>query len=107
MFSFNGIGTTLYGCVEIPDIECDLMDIPHGSYMATMWFVFVYFPIIPLSSHIVVGSGDDDSSAEFQMIKLDKIYWRQVLHTYLCALGIVLGIFLIFRMIGISLAWNF
>jgi len=83
------------------------MNVPLGSYIATMWFDFAYFPTIPLSSHIVVNSDDDDNSMEYQIIKLNKIYWKQVLRTYLCALGIVLGIVLIFKILPVSLAWNF
>jgi len=98
MFTFNGIGTKLYGNKKIPDIECKRMDIPLGSYIATIWFVIFFLPIIPLSSHIVVSGKYDIFSTKYQMIKLNKIYWKQVLRTYLCILGIVLGIVLIFML---------
>jgi hypothetical protein len=46
MFTFNGIGTTIYGKREVnPD---------DGSYIVTKWFTVLYFPIIPLGSYRVI-----------------------------------------------------
>jgi hypothetical protein len=39
MGTFNGIGTKIYGKAQKR---------PDGSYVATNWFTFIYFPIIPL-----------------------------------------------------------
>jgi hypothetical protein len=46
MFRFNGIGTTIYGKREVNPED--------GSYIATKWFTFLYFPIIPLGSYRVI-----------------------------------------------------
>ena len=41
MGTFNGIGTKIYGKAQKG---------ADGSYVATNWFTFAYFPIIPLRS---------------------------------------------------------
>ena len=50
-FTFQGIGTRLYGQREF---EAD------GSYITTKWFVFLYVPIIPLRSFRVIDQGAGD-----------------------------------------------
>lgn len=44
-FTFNGIGTRLYGQREPNPAD--------GSYIATLYLVFLFIPVIPLSSHWV------------------------------------------------------
>jgi hypothetical protein len=46
MFSFNGIGTRIYGKREVNTVD--------GSYIVTKWFTVLYFPIIPLGSYRVI-----------------------------------------------------
>jgi hypothetical protein len=51
MFTFNGIGTRLYGRRDY--------DSQSQSYVATLYFTFIFFPILPLASYRVreVGGG--------------------------------------------------
>ena len=49
MYTFNGIGTTLYGRRNYD---------PHSqSYIATLYFTFIFLPIIPLASYRVKSEG--------------------------------------------------
>ena len=40
-FTFRGIGTLQYGQRDFR---------PDGSYVTTLWFVFLYLPVVPLNS---------------------------------------------------------
>lgn len=44
MYTLNGVGSHLYGKYQPED---------DGSYIATLWFVFVFIPIWPFSSYLV------------------------------------------------------
>ncbi|MEN0061398.1 MAG: hypothetical protein AAGA48_04560 [Myxococcota bacterium] len=50
MFTFNGIGTRLYGSAEKGE---------DGTSIGTLWFTFLYLPVIPLGSYLVAPSEDD------------------------------------------------
>lgn len=52
MFTYNGIGTSLYGRSDL--------DLNDGSYVATLYLVFFFIPIFPIASYLVrdgQGSG--------------------------------------------------
>lgn len=48
LFTFNGIGTKLYGQSEVE---------PDGTYIATLFIVFVFIPIFPLAQYLVRDAG--------------------------------------------------
>jgi len=84
MYSFNGIGTTLYGKREV---EAD------GSYIATKWFVILLLPIFPLGSYRVWRGKTKatfllpGASTEYKMITV-QLNWEQVFNTYFVIYGI-------------------
>ena len=82
IFSFNGIGTTLYG----REMQYD------GTYIATKWIIVIYIPIIPLSSYLVLHDNIGLFSSEYQMIQI-PLHWKQVFKTYLFVI-------LLFSLIG-------
>jgi hypothetical protein len=45
MHTLNGIGTRLYGKAE---------PTAHGTYIATLWFTFIFVPIWPLKAYLVL-----------------------------------------------------
>ena len=80
MFTFNGIGTTLYGR---RDPAAD------GSYVATKWLVVFFVPIIPLAS-FRVWKGETSfrflgTNTDYRLEPL-PLQWRQVLNWYLATL---------------------
>lgn len=87
MFTFNGIGTRLYGHAVQPD----------GSYIATKWAVILFVPIFPLESHRVIikeptyGTPLINSTTSYfsQAIPLDH---GQVLRTYAVTAAIIGGL---------------
>jgi hypothetical protein len=77
-FTFNGIGTSLYGA---RDFRSD------GSYITTEWFVFVYVPVLPLKSQRVVATGKNKnyvvySSSGYAIQERTKICIPQILAVY-------------------------
>ena len=82
VFSYMGCGTKLYGRSDEYD----------GSYVATVWIVIIWLPVIPLRSYRVrpVGGSDFDYkpilgvsyTKQYRMIKV-KMNWKQVYRTYL------------------------
>jgi hypothetical protein len=89
MYTVMGVGTTLIGKREV---EAD------GSYIATKWFVFIFFPIIPLGSYRV-WRGETTASVvplisvgattQYRMIQV-PLNRKQIIETYL---GIFLAVF--------------
>lgn len=80
MFTFNGVGTTLYGHRN-PQ--------PDGSYIATKWLVVLYIPFIPLASYRV-WRGETSfrvlgTNTDYRLEPL-PLQWRQVLNWYLATL---------------------
>ena len=101
MFTFFGIGTTLYGKREKGG----------GWYTATMWFVIFYVPIFPVRSYrvsklqqqtvaIIPGVGFfSDNPGEYQMQKLPRLNWKQVINCYVASffiIALILGFLWIF-----------
>ncbi len=97
MFSFNGIGTTLYGKSDV--------DKSDGSYLATKWFIIFLLPIFPLGTYRVRRGETHGNiippgvSTQYQMIRA-PFNWRQVLMTYLVVWGS--AVFLLFILFHIS-----
>lgn len=54
MFTYNGIGTNLYGKRD-PDHES-------GSHIATLCFCLLFIPVIPIAAYRVIEHGDDSYS---------------------------------------------
>lgn len=48
--TINGCGVSLYGNTDV--------DVETGSYMATYYFVFIFFPIFPICRYRVTSSGN-------------------------------------------------
>ena len=77
-FTFNGIGTTLYGKREFR---------PDGSYITTEWFVGIYIPLWPLESMRIVPTGKNKyygvyRSSGYVVLERTKLNVRQVLSVY-------------------------
>ncbi|NQV00098.1 MAG: hypothetical protein HQ538_05120 [Parcubacteria group bacterium] len=98
MFTFWGIGTTLYGKT---DIQSD------DSYIVTKWFIFLLLPIIPLASYrvysksnsnplnpafLLIGAIGSKQKFTLREVKLNK---EQIRRTYLVAYGLLIGFGLI------------
>jgi hypothetical protein len=56
-FTFNGIGTTIYGARDFK---------PDGSYIATEWLVFVYVPVIPYRSMRILPNGKTTNAVVYR-----------------------------------------
>ncbi|MDB4992412.1 MAG: hypothetical protein JWL75_657 [Parcubacteria group bacterium] len=89
MYSFMGIGTTLYGKRHI---ESD------GSYVATKWFILLLLPIIPLGSYRVIRGETKSTfipgviigaSTQYHLAKIPTA-WSQVMATYAFVWGLII-----------------
>lgn len=93
MFTFNGIGTKLYGAT---DKGTD------GSYVCTKWFVFVYLPVIPLESYRVVKVDSSNllvyQSQKYKAVRIE-LHKKQVMRTYLLVYGIIGAIILLSKIL--------
>lgn len=89
MYSFMGIGTTLYGKRQVH---------PDGSYVSTKWFIIFFMPTFPICSYRVWRGETNFTGVPlviwghktyYQLIKvgLDK---RQVFLTYMVPIASVL-----------------
>jgi hypothetical protein len=77
-FTFNGIGTTIYGARDFK---------PDGSYITTEWLVFVYVPVIPYRSMRILPNGKTTNavvyrSTGYQILQKTGINFLQVLSVY-------------------------
>lgn len=91
MYTVMGVGTTLIGKREV---EAD------GSYIATKWFVFIFFPIIPLGSYRV-WRGETTASVipfvsvgattQYRMVQV-PLSRKQIIETYLGIFLTVVGV---------------
>jgi hypothetical protein len=83
MFTFNGIGTKLYGSTD---------NSSDGSYVTTKWFVFVYLPVVPLESYRVVKEKSTTlvvySTQKYKTINV-PLHKKQVARTYLLVYGMI------------------
>jgi len=103
MYTLNGIGTTLYGrrYLTKKDLHNMGIDVEGGvPYIATMWFVFLFVPIIPLSSYIVFAESEESgffvhSSKQYHMIKIN-MNWNQVFKGWAITIGIIFILWLLF-----------
>ncbi len=80
MFTLNGIGTKLYGKDEQAD----------GSYIATEWIVFLWIPLIPVASYLVLSwenTGILSRNYELNKVPLNR---KQIRRTYLIVVPILL-----------------
>lgn len=92
MFTFNGLGTNLYGK---RDKDSD------GWYTATKFFCILYFPIIPLGCYRVRRVGDISLSAllagqvpYYEMYPIDENI-AQARNIYLVTYGTALAVFIL------------
>ena len=77
-FTFNGIGTILYGARDFR---------PNGSHVATEWFALIYIPVLPLKSMRIIPAGNNKSyafynSSRYVILEKTKLNPRQVLSVY-------------------------
>jgi hypothetical protein len=77
-FTFRGIGTMHYGKREF---RAD------GSFVTTLWFVFLYLPVIPLKSLRLLPTGESKyyvlrRSQVHQLVEKTKPNRSQVLSVY-------------------------
>lgn len=92
--SINGIGTKYYG-------KRDLLE--DGSYITTVWVIFIFIPIIPLGSFRVLRTGEGENYIIYNstgfLAKRVPLCWSQVRNVYLVLLSIVASCFIITRFI--------
>ena len=86
-FNFNGCGATYYG-------ECDFSS--DGSYISTLWLTVIHFPILPLSSAVLLDADKRGEIASFNEVKIPLCY-PQVIRTWLYALSLALPIMHYFK----------
>ena len=95
MFSFNGIGTRLYGAIDSG---------PDGSYITTEWVIVLYIPIVPLNSYRVIKEDAANfliaSQAKYKTMKV-PLHKKQVLRTYMITAAIV-GVLALLMVIGME-----
>ena len=101
MHTLNGIGTTIYGKRRLTKKELNNMsiDVEGGiSYVTTMWFVFLFVPLIPLGSYIVFAefeeSGFWNNSKQYHMVKIN-LNWNQVLKGWAITAGLIFILWLL------------
>jgi hypothetical protein len=94
MFTFNGIGTTVYGKRDLNPAD--------GSYIVTKWFTLVYFPVIPLGSYRVIKEKQAFLAGfpKYQMWQA-PLNTRQVMLTYLAWWSIPAAIVLL-ALLGVA-----
>jgi hypothetical protein len=100
MISYNGIGTTIYGKREVNQAD--------GSYIATKWFIILFFPLVPLGSYRVIKAKQkflSGSWPSYQMIPVE-MNLRQVINTYLVWWGIPLLVIPLLITVAVSLSGN-
>ena len=70
MFRLNGVGTALHGAADRAR---------DGTYIATLFFTFVFVPVVPLSSWLVRHAGDNSWNF-FGKVPLSRAHriWRWV-----------------------------
>jgi hypothetical protein len=99
MYSFNGIGTLLYGRRERHD---------DGSYIATKWFSVFYCPIFPIASYRVHSKKTESShyiiawgSNTKMMLEKVPLNYVQVFRIY----GIIVGLLLVLIWLTVFSPW--
>ncbi len=74
MFTLNGVGTRLYGRSDI--------DVQDGTYVATLFLVFLFVPVFPFASYLVRGSQDRPGKAWTFLAKVplatETHFWQRV-----------------------------
>jgi len=77
MFSFNGVGTTVYGKRDVSPTD--------GSYITTKWFIVIFFPIFPLASYRVIKEKQKFMTIAFPKYQMTQVKFniKQVINTYL------------------------
>jgi hypothetical protein len=100
MYTLNGIGTTLYGKRHLTKKELREMgiEVERGNpYIATKWFVFLFIPLIPLSSWVVFAESKEEgflsSEKQYHMLPVN-LNWNQVLKGWSITLGIFILLWL-------------
>lgn len=104
MYTLNGIGTRLYGkrCLSKKELRSMGIKVKGlNPYIATKWFVFLFIPIVPLSSYVVFlgyDSGERNfltyDSKYYHIIKIN-LNWNQVLKTWFIPIAILFFLWLI------------
>ena len=96
MYMINGIGTTLYGKRHLTKKELHGLGLKEMEdlepYISTMWFCFIFIPLVPLSSHVVFAEYEEegffDTDKHYHMVKIN-LNWNQVLKTGLIPVSIL------------------
>ena len=93
-YMLNGIGTTYYGSRDKS---------PDGFYNTTKFFVFVMFPILPLSSWRVRPVGKETGfitrRQNYETMPL-PLNWRQVLNVYAVSIAAFAALMLAIYLFG-------
>ena len=79
MFTYNGVGTSLYGRSDL--------DINDGSYVATLYLVFIFIPVFPIASYLV---RDGQGSGRRSWVIMAKV--PAGTGTYFWQRGVALGV---------------
>ena len=79
MFTYNGVGTSLYGRSDL--------DVNDGSYVATLYLVFFFVPVFPVASYVV---RDGQGSGRRSWVIMAKV--PAGTSTYFWQRGVALGV---------------
>lgn len=84
--SINGIGTVHFGRAEQTD---------DGTYVATLWVVFLFLPLFPLRSERLLllsefNNGFGHRRVRYSVIERVPLHQGQIIRTYLAGWGVLL-----------------
>jgi len=88
-YSVNGIGTKYYGHADRQ---------PDNSYIATLWIVLLFIPLIPLRSYRLKEVSSSGHRTQYQGYRVPLNFW-QVARIYCAALAILAAIVLAFAQV--------
>ena len=91
-FTFNGIGTRMYGQKDL--------DLEDGSYLTTLYFVFLFIPFFPISSHWVSPGDGDGLWVHGDVPHPDGVWWPTLIPMGLGAGGMVATLAWVFSLSG-------
>ena len=103
MYTFNGIGTTIYGRANALELSGQARIDAEGAgylprtYQVVKWFVFIFLPVVPLGTYRVMKLKQGFWSGGFPRYHMTRINWdwRQVAAHYVVAYGGFLVLFVI------------
>jgi hypothetical protein len=81
MWSFNGIGTTIYGQAKRQDLAgaarttAEQAGYLPRSYQAVKWFTFLFLPVVPLGTYRVMKAKQGFWTTEYPQFAMQPVSW--------------------------------